>query len=250
MNTEIIETAAEAVRLTKQNYTAAVILAAGSSTRMGVNVNKQLTLLGGDPVLAHTLMAYQKTLLIREIVVVAAKRDIERVKKLCKQYEITKLTQVVAGGKTRQESAICGVRALSEKAKYVAIADGARCLTTPLQITNVCLHAYRHKAASAAHKVSDTIKRANASGMSQETIDRTKLWQAQTPQVFHTALYLAALHRAIKDRFVATDDNALIEHLGYRVCLVECGVQNIKITTPVDLPLAEAILAHRKASII
>ena len=247
MSIETIKMAAEAVRLTKENYTAAIILAAGSSTRMGKDVNKQLTQLRGIPVLARTLMAYESCVVIREIVIVAAEKDFKEIQKIVKDYKISKMTKLVEGGSTRQASAICGMRAISEEARFVAIADGARCLTTPWQIANVCLHAYRHNAASAAHKVSDTIKRANAIGMSQATIDRTNLWQAQTPQIFHTSLYTAALHRATKDRFVATDDNALIEHLGYRVCMVECGLQNIKITTPDDLPLAEAILAYREA---
>ena len=247
MNNNILDIAGKAVRLTNRNYTAAVILAAGSSTRMGANVNKQFIPLGNDPVLAHTLKAYQSCPLIREIVVVAHSIDFKKIKKICEENGIDKLTQVVEGGKTRQESAMLGVRAVSNDAQYVAIADGARCLTTPLQIANVCAHAYRHQAASAAHKVTDTMKRTNALGMSQETVERTNLWQAQTPQVFHTALYTAALHRAMKDKFVATDDNALIEHLGFRVCMVECGSQNIKITTMDDLALAAAILSYREA---
>lgn len=246
MNNKTLEVAGKVIRLTSRNYTAAVILAAGSSTRMGPNVNKQFMVLGRDPVLAHTLKAYQSCLLIREIVVVAALRDFRAIRKICEKHGIDKLTHIVEGGRTRQESAMCGVRAVSEDAQYVAIADGARCLTTPMQIANVCVHAYRHQAASAAHRVCDTIKRTNALGMSQETVDRTHLWQAQTPQVFHTALYTAALHRALKDKLVATDDNALIENLGYHVCMVECGAQNIKITTLEDLPLAAAILSYRE----
>lgn len=246
MKENTLEVAGKVVRLAKRNYTAAVILAAGSSTRMGPNVNKQFLPLGCDPVLAHTLKAYQQCLLIREIVVVAHRKDFAAIRKICKTYEISKLTQLIEGGKTRQESAMHGVAAVSPEAEFVAIADGARCLTTPMQIANVCVHAYRHQAASAAHKVCDTIKRTNSMGMTRETVDRTNLWQAQTPQVFHKALYTAALHRAIKDKFVATDDNALIEHLGFQVCMVECGAQNIKITTPDDLPLAAAILSFRK----
>ena len=81
--------------------------------------------------------------------------------------------------------------------------------------------------------------------MTRSTVDRTNLWQAQTPQIFHVALYTAALYQASSDRFSATDDNALIEHLGYRVRMVECGIENLKITTPEDLPTAEALLAYR-----
>ena len=244
-----IEETIDAVHLTARaitkTYTAALSLAAGSSTRMG-GINKQMETLCDIPVLAHTLMAYQKCPLIAEIVVVTRAQDVDTVRSLAQEYGIAKLTHVVTGGSSRQESAANGMRVLDERVKYVAIADGARCLITPMQIARVCIHAYRYRAASAAHKVSDTVKRANKMGMTKETVDRTDLWQAQTPQIFHVALYKAALYRAKHDEFTATDDNALIEHMGYQVSLVECGTQNIKITTPEDLPLAEAILTYRR----
>lgn len=233
------------LRTATRNYTAAIVLAAGKSTRMGENVNKQMELLNGIPVLAHTLMAYQKCAMIREIVVVAQPKDFDAIYQMRQTYGIKKMTHIVAGGATRQQSAKNGMSKLSEKVCYVAIADGARCMITPEQVAKVCLRAYRYQAASAAHQISDTIKRTNAVGMSLETIDRKNLWQAQTPQIFHHSLYVAAMARAQSDGFTATDDNALVEHLGYQVRMVECGRENIKITTSEDLPLAEAILAYR-----
>ena len=209
------------------------------------NVNKQLYELNGKPVLAHTLIAYQKCPLISEIVVVTKPTEFETVYQMRKTYGITKLTQLVAGGSTRQESAKKGVEKLDASIKYVAIADGARCLVTPAQITKVCLMAYRTQAACAAHLISDTVKRATVVGNVQETVDRTGLWQVQTPQVFHTTLYHAALAKAEADNFTVTDDSSLVEHLGYRVRLVECGRSNIKLTTPADLPLAQAIMNYR-----
>ena len=113
------------------------------------------------------------------------------------------------------------------------------------EIAKVCLRAYRYQAASAAHQISDTVKRTNAVGMVKETVDRNNLWQAQTPQIFHTSLYTAALIRAEDDGFKVTDDNSLIEHLGYQVRMVECGRENIKITTPFDLLLGVTILEAR-----
>ncbi|MBQ7336323.1 MAG: 2-C-methyl-D-erythritol 4-phosphate cytidylyltransferase [Clostridia bacterium] len=226
-------------------YTAAVILAAGSSTRMGKAINKQLHRINGVPALAYTMMAYQQCPLIREIVVVTRKEDFEEVYSMAKAYGIKKLTQLVVGGATRQESAKRGVNKLGAHVKYVAIADGARCLTTPQQIAKVCMMAYRHKAACAAHLLSDTVKRATVLGIVQETVDRTGLWQVQTPQVFHTSLYQAALIKAEQDNFAVTDDASLVEHLGYQVRLVECGRSNIKITTLEDIPLATAILNYR-----
>lgn len=226
--------------------TAAIILAAGNSTRMGKGRNKQAECVNGIPVLAHTLLAYQRCPLISCIVVVTRPQDFDFVLAIAKEHGIKKLTHIAAGGSTRQESASNGLAKLDASIRYVAIADGARCLVTPLQITRVCLKAYRKKAASAAHLVSDTVKRANALGVVKETVDRTGLWQVQTPQVFHTSLYQAAVYRAKADGFEVTDDNSLIEHLGYRVHLVECGGSNIKITTPEDLSLAEAILRYRE----
>lgn len=224
--------------------TAAVILAAGDSKRMG-NINKLFYQVGGIPVLAHTLIAYQKAPLIREIVVVAKPEDFGKIQELKRKYGISKLTQLANGGETRQESAKNGVEKLGKDVKYVAIADGARCLTTPTQITKVCLSAYRQMAACAAHKVTDTVKRATVLHNTTETIDRSDLWEMQTPQVFNTALYQAAMIRAEENKLTATDDATLIEGLGYRVHLIECGIGNIKITTVEDIPFAEAILAYR-----
>jgi len=236
-------------RTTNQNVTAAVIVAAGNSTRMGGNTNKQFLELHGVPVLAHTLLSYQHCKLISKIVVVTKPENFEAVYQMAKEYSITKLSALAAGGASRQESAKNGIAKLDEDVRYVAIADGARCLTTPKQIAKVCLKAYRYKAASAAHLISDTVKRTNSSGMVKETVDRTNLWQAQTPQIFHTALYQAALYKADEDNYSVTDDNSLIEHLGYQVKMVVCGIENIKITTPDDLPLAEAILQYRSTKI-
>lgn len=224
--------------------TAAVILAAGSSKRMG-SIDKLFYRINGVPVLAHTLIAYEKSPLIREIVVVAKPEDFGKIRELKHKYGITKMTHLVNGGETRQESAKNGIERLGNDVKYVAIADGARCLTTPTQITKVCLSAYRQMAACAAHKVTDTVKRATVLHNTTETIDRKDLWEMQTPQVFNTSLYKAAMIRAEENNLKATDDATLIEGLGYRVHLIECGIGNIKITTVEDIPFAEAVLNYR-----
>ena len=227
------------------SITAAVILAAGDSKRMGT-VNKLFYRINGIPVLGHTLIAYQKCPLIREIVVVAKPEDFGKIQAIKQRYGITKLTHYANGGETRQESAKNGVEKLSDKVKYIAIADGARCLTTPTQITKVCLSAYRQMAACAAHQVTDTVKRATVLHNTTETVARENLWEMQTPQVFHSALYKAAMLKAQDENTSATDDATLVEKLGYRVHLVECGIGNIKITTVEDIPFAEAVLNYRK----
>lgn len=230
----------------EKTATAAVVLAAGKSTRMGKKQNKQLLTVNGVPVLAHTLMAYQNCPHIKQIVVVARQQDFPAIVEIRQAYGIKKMTKLVVGGKDRQESARFGVSQVDPEIRFVAIADGARCLTTSEDITNVCLRAYKFQAASAGHQISSSVKRTSAMGMITESIDRTHLWEAQTPQVFHVALYNAAIHKSLQDNFRTTDDNALIEHLGYQVKMVECGRDNIKITTPDDLAFAKAVLTVRE----
>lgn len=230
-----------------KNATAAIILAAGSSTRMGKDQNKQLLKINGIPVLARTLLAYQKCDLIRQIVVVARPADFEQILAMRKEYGISKLNKLVPGGATRQDSARRGVTNIDSKMRYVAIADGARCLVTPEQIRRVCLRAYEFKAASAGHQICSSVKRTSALGTIKESVDRDHLWVAQTPQIFHTSLYHAAMFKVASDKFQATDDNALVEHLGYQVKMVECGRENIKITKPEDLAFAEAIAQSRES---
>ena len=225
--------------------TAAIILAAGESKRMG-NINKLFFNIDGVPVLAHTLISYQKCPLISEIVVVAKPTDFSKIKELKYKYGIKKLSHIVPGGETRQESACNGMEKLGDDVKFVAFADGARCLTTPTQITKVCLSAYRQQASCAAHKVTDTVKRATVLHNTTETVDRKDLWEMQTPQVFHASLYKAAMLKAKDNNLQVTDDASLVESLGYRVHLIECGIGIIKITTIEDLPFAEAVINYRK----
>lgn len=232
--------------LTVKNYTTALILAAGASSRMGSQISKQFLEVDGIPVLARTLQAYEQCPLIREIVIVARPQDEQTVLGIVEQYEISKCKTVVPGGSDRAESARNGLNAVSANTKFLAVADGARCLTTPAQIARVCLCAYKNKAASAGHPITDTVKRTGVLGNVKETVERENLWAVQTPQVFALPLYAAATARAQADNFSPTDDNGLIEHLGYGVRLVDCGRENIKITMPADIRLAEAILAARK----
>ncbi len=229
--------------------TAALILAAGNSTRMGGKTSKQFMELCGIPVLAYTLLAYQSSPFIHEIIVAARKEDFEQIAKIRKEYGITKLHTVVSGGKDRQSSARRAFAKIGPDISYVAIADGARCLTTQPEIEAVCLAAYRHRAASAAQRVVGTVKRSTKKGAVTETVNRENLWEAQTPQVFHISLYAAALKKAAMDGRSETDDNALIEQLGCKVQLVECSKENIKITTPEDLRLATAIISLRVAEL-
>ena len=230
----------------KRNFTAAVIVAGGNGTRMGTEVTKQMLELDGKPIVVHTLLAYQNTPCIGEIVVAAKQDEMAMYQEFKEKYGITKLSAVVAGGETRQASALAGVEAVSDKVRYVAIADAARCLTTPEEISEVCRIAYKTDAASAGIPATDTVKVTDKAGYITETPERALTWQAQTPQVFRHALYLAASYAAIEHKFTATDDNSLVEFVRHPVKMVKCSKQNIKITEPCDLPYAQLIIDLRK----
>ncbi len=229
-----------------KNFTSAIIAAAGLSERFGGETTKQMTMLCGEPVLLHTLKAYQECDCIHEIIIVAKRNEIPTWEKLCLAHGISKISKIVPGGHTRQASVMNGLDAVHEKSKFVAIADGARCLTTPDQVEVVCRTAYKYKAATAAHRSTDTVKIADSKGFIDSTADRNTVWLAQTPQVFKTNLYRSAAYTAFKKGFEGTDDNSLVEYIKHPVRLVECGSQNLKITTREDLCVAEAILTERK----
>ena len=229
-----------------KHFTSAIIAAAGLSTRFGEN--KQSVSLLGVPVLIHTLRAYDASDCIDEIIIVAKKEDIELWKEQCELFSIKKVTQIIEGGKTRQESVLLGFEAINDKAKFVAVADGARCLTTPMNINDVCFAAYEHKAATAAHRATDTVKIARSGRFIESTPDRDTIWLAQTPQVFKVSLYRAAAYTALQENVSVTDDNSLVEFIGHPIYLVECGAQNIKITAKEDIVIAESILQQRKNS--
>ncbi len=229
-----------------KNYTTAIIAAAGMSERFGGDVTKQMTTLCGVPVLIHTLRAFEEADCIHEIIIVAKINEISAWEILCREHGITKVSKIIQGGYTRQESVLCGLDAVDDKSKFVAISDGARCLITPDQINSVCRSAYKYKAATAAHKSTDTVKIADKKGFIGSTTDRETVWLAQTPQVFKTKLYRAAAYTALKKGFKATDDNSLVEEVGHPIRLVECGAQNIKITTREDMAVAEGVLSERE----
>lgn len=231
----------------KHRFTSAIIAAAGSGTRMrdADGRTKQLIELCGIPVIVRTLLAFQESEEIDEIIVAAKPDEIDIYNNFSDKYGLTKLTAVIAGGDTRQESVLRGFEIISDKSEFVAIHDGARCLVGTDAINSVVREAYACGAATAACKVTDTVKKSNFKGYIEETIDRDSLWLAQTPQVFKSDLYRAAAYISRDDDFKATDDNMLAEHIGYPVKLVDCGSDNIKITTPADLAVAEVILRRR-----
>lgn len=232
-------------------FTSAILVAAGSSTRMAGAGSKQMLELDGMPVIARTLRTFNDSPRIDEIIVVAKPDEVDEYPRLAELYGITKITAVIPGGETRADSVLRGFRKISEKAKYVAIHDGARCLTTAEMIDAVWQKACRHGAAIAATRAIDTIKLADDKGFVAETLDRNLIWQAQTPQIFAAKVYTVAVYTALEANALAaaTDDCSLVERIQHPVKLVECGRDNIKITTPDDLARAEGILNARRVAV-
>lgn len=226
-------------------FVSAVIAAAGHSTRMGGGVNKQFLPLCGVPVLVRTVAAFEKSSLVSEIIIVAAPAETAKVEALIKNSGMEKPVRIVAGGDTRQESAAVGFEALSDVSAFVAVHDGARPLVSVSLIDSVLLQAFSCGAAAAAVPVKDTIKVASKDGFIEKTPDRSKLFAVQTPQVFAVPLYRRALEKARKTGESFTDDCGLVENIGVHVRLVTGEYSNLKITTPEDVPFAEAILRRR-----
>jgi 2-C-methyl-D-erythritol 4-phosphate cytidylyltransferase len=214
-----------------------IIVAAGSSTRMG-GVDKLLQPLGGRPLLAHSLAVFAGRPRIERLIVVASEANLEAVRALAAYFAGI---SVVPGGARRRDSVLCGLQAL-EGCDIVVVHDGARPLVTAALIDAALDGALEAGAALCAVPVADTVKRANATGLVEATVARDALWLAQTPQAFRAEL-LRRAHAATE--VDATDDAALVELLGEPVRLVPGSRDNLKVTTPEDLALAEALIAAR-----
>lgn len=222
----------------------AILAAAGSSQRMG-GENKLLLPLDGMPVLAHTLRAVDAAQSVDEIVIAAREEDLLTYAELCKTYGIRKPVKVVVGGATRQESVLRAALEARADAKLLAVQDGARPLVTPELFDAVVLRAAVCAAAAPAVPVHDTIKLARDRRVT-ETPDRSMLFAVQTPQVFDAGLLKAALQSALTEHAALTDDCSAVERLGKAVYLTDGDEENIKITTPLDLIVAETILRRRE----
>lgn len=226
-------------------YVSAVIVAAGGSVRMGIADSKQFIPLLNKPAIEYTLKAFQKCYLIKEIVVVCREQDVERINALVNENGFTKVSNVVLGGSSRSQSVRNGIKAASEKAKYFAIHDGARPLITVDEIERVVEAAFETGAATLGTSVTDTIKIVDGFNKIESTPLRSQLRAVQTPQVFERDLYMFALENAGENSLEFTDDCALIENMGGEVLVVKGSEENIKLTTPVDVILAESILKNR-----
>lgn len=232
-------------KTTEKPFVSAIIVAAGASTRMGGAGSKQMLMLSGKPVIAHTLAAFQAAQSIAEIILVARAEDREQMQELQKKYQITKCSRIVPGGRTRQLSVAAGVQAAHPHAAYIAIHDGARPLITPACIDEAVASAFSCQACTVGTPVVDTIKQVDGKGKIIATPERSALWAVQTPQVFLRSLYLAGLAKARGEGLDFTDDCQLAEAMGVPVTVVPGKEENIKITSPKDIDVAQALLLQR-----
>ena len=219
-------------------YCGAVIVAAGTASRMG-GIDKVMALLNGEPMICRTVRTFQNCDAVKEIVVVTRQDLIVPIMDLCRAYP--KVKAVVAGGSSRPESVSLGLNALSDKVKLAAIQDGARPLVTWQVIDRVVRAAHAYGAAAPAIPVKDTIKVVSG-GIVKETPERKTLQAVQTPQVFDVDLIRGALKKAKLDGAEITDDCSAVERLGMSVKIVEGDERNIKVTTPMDLKIAQMLL--------
>ena len=229
-------------KMLKLKKCGAVIVAAGSASRMG-GIDKVMAPLGGEPMIARTVRAFQECDAVAEIVIVTREDLILPITGLCKAYP--KVTAVVSGGNSRQESVGKGLNALSKEVKLAAIHDGARPLIT-WQLIDCCIRAANtYGAAAPSIPVKDTIKTVEG-GIVVNTPDRSKLRAVQTPQVFDIDLLKGALLKAYQDGAEVTDDCSAVERLGMKVKIVDGDERNLKVTTRMDLKIAEMLLEDMK----
>ena len=226
----------------KLKYCGAVIVAAGSASRMG-GIDKVMANIGGEPMIVRTVRNFQECDAIREIVVVTRSDLIVPIMDLCHDFD--KVKAVVVGGDTRSMSVNMGMNTLSPKCKLVAVEDGARPFADWQLIDRVVRAANSYGAAAPAIPVKDTIKVVRG-GIVKETPERSSLKAVQTPQVFDFDLLRGALKQARMDKLDITDDCSAVEHMGMSVKIVDGDEKNIKITTPMDLRIAELILEESK----
>lgn len=224
----------------------AIILAAGKGSRMNAGMNKQFILLNGKPLLAHTLETFQNCIAIDSIILVVGREELE----LCRvhiidAYGFDKVDKLVPGGSERQQSVYNGIRSLSEGCSVVVIHDGARPIV-PGNIIESCIEgAEIFGAVSAGIPAKETIKVLDSKGFVKYTPERDKVWITQTPQAFKPEIIRKAHENAAFEGISGTDDAFLVEIMGVKVKMIESSYENIKVTTPEDIIIAETLMSKK-----
>ncbi|MDO4203273.1 MAG: 2-C-methyl-D-erythritol 4-phosphate cytidylyltransferase [Selenomonadaceae bacterium] len=223
-----------------------IIPAAGQGKRFGAGKNKAFVLLAGKTILERTAAAFSDIPEVGETVIVVAPDEVEDIREQTKAYPKADTIKVVAGGTERQYSIENALKAVDEKSEIILVHDGARPMVSREVILRVIEAVRENSAVIAAVPVKDTIKSANAEGFVSATPKRSELWAVQTPQGFTKELIMRAYRKAREDDFLGTDDASLVERLGIPVKIILGEYENIKITTPEDLPIANVFLAAGK----
>ena len=236
----------EKIKEKRRPFCTMVIPAAGSSQRMG-GENKLFLPLAGIPVLVRTLQAADDAAWVDEIVVATREDSLLETADLCAHCGLHKPVRVVQGGDSRAASVLAAALEADPRAELIAVHDGARPLVRPEMIDALVQMGAKTFAAAPAVPMTDTVKLADENGVVQSTPDRRTLFAVQTPQVFRAELLRAALQSALESGAEITDDCSALERLGKTVYLMEGDRENIKITTPLDVVIAEAILRRRRA---
>ncbi len=219
-----------------------LVVAGGKSERMGPDVDKAFLSLGSRPVVIYSLLAFEKCAEIDEVVLVVRKERLESARCAAQMFGCKKVARIVAGGNQRQQSVAKGLAAVSENVEIVAVHDGARPCVTPALITETIKSARHFGSGVAAVKITDTVKSSEKGLVINQTIDRAKLWRAQTPQTFRKDLLLQAFEFVEKKKIKITDEASAVELVCNDVRIVNSITSNIKITTPDDLVLAAALM--------
>ncbi len=228
-----------------------VILASGIGKRMEAGKNKVFLELQNKPLLFYSLKTFEKCPDIDAILVVVKEEEIKIVHQLIKKFRLKKIMEVIPGGKERQFSGLNAVLFLDsilqdKKKSLVAFHNGANPFVTIEEISATLSNAKKYGACAIAHPTKDTIKEVDKKGMVKRTLERSKLWNMQTPQTIKFPLAFGAFTQASKDNFIGTDDVSLVERLRKKVKIIEGSKYNFKITTPLDLALAKIIIKSLK----
>ncbi len=224
----------------------ALIPAAGMGRRMGKAVAKQFLPLGDKPMLAHTLLAFQRASEVDEIIPILSKEDMEScLRDVIEQYHITKVRTLVVGGKERQDSVMNGLQKLEKDASIVLVHDGVRPFVTHDMIRESIEIARKGECVAVGVPLKDTVKEVDDKHMVRHTLERNRLWAVQTPQTFPVKILKRAYEESYKHKAYGTDDAVLVERAGGKVRIIMGSYENIKITTPEDLLLAEEILKRK-----
>ncbi len=219
-----------------------IIPAAGFGERMGAAIGKQFLLLKGKPILVHTLERFEQCSAIDEIIVATQRSSFPVIEEMRRTYSLTKLRSPIEGGERRQDSIANALKSVDPSAEIIAVHDAVRPFVHLKEITQSIDTARYFGASIVAVRAKDTMKLASTDGRVERTLNRSSLWSVQTPQTFQRKVLMDAYEFAAANDITATDDSYLVERIGISPIIVEGSYENIKLTTPDDLLLAELLL--------